>query len=54
MPDLIALHHSSTSQHSPITRKFCISADGFPVAPIGDTIIALLPARDRGFVLATA
>jgi hypothetical protein len=51
---MISSQHVSTSQHSPITPKFGISADGFPVARIGDTILALLPARDGGFVLASA
>jgi hypothetical protein len=51
---MIASQHLSTSQHTPITPEFCVSADGFPVARIVDTVLALLPARDGGFVLASA
>lgn len=51
---MIATQHLSTSQHSPTTPEFGVSADGFPVARIGDTVLALLPARDGGFFLASA
>lgn len=46
---MIAPRHSSTSQTSAIAPEFGTSADGFPVARIGDTLLALLPTRDGSF-----
>lgn len=51
---MIAPRHSSTSQPLAITPEFGTSADGFPVARISDTLLALLPTRDGGFFLASA
>jgi hypothetical protein len=51
---MIASQHAKTSQPSPITPEFGVSADGFSVARIGDTVLALLTARDGGFFLASA
>jgi hypothetical protein len=51
---MIALRHSSTSQQSPITPEFGTTADGFPVARIGETLLALLSTRDGSFFLASA
>lgn len=49
-----ASQHASTPQLSSIAPEFGTSADGFPVARIGDTVLALLPTRDGGFLLASA
>lgn len=51
---MIAPLHSSTSQQSAISPEFGTSADGFPVARIGETLLALLPTRDGSFFLASA
>lgn len=51
---MIDSQHSNASQHSAITPEFGTSADGFPVARIGDTLLALLSTRDGGFFLASA
>ena len=45
---------SSTSQSSVIAPEFGTSAEKFPVARIGDIVLALLPTRDGGFFLASA
>jgi hypothetical protein len=51
---MIASQQLSISQHSPVTPQFGTSADGFPVARIGDRVLALWPAGDGGFFLAAA
>lgn len=51
---MIAPRHSSTSRPLAMTPEFGTSADGFPVARIGETLLALLPTRDGSFFLASA
>src|SRR3989338_4082359 len=48
---MIASPHSNTPQPSDIAPEFGTSAEGFPVARIGDMVLALLPTRDGGFFL---
>jgi hypothetical protein len=49
---------TSELQHEPISAledlgvEFGVSADGFPVARIGDTHLAMVPARDGASFLA--
>lgn len=51
---MIASPQSNTSQSSVIAPEFGTSAEEFPVARIGDIVLALLPTRDGGFFLASA
>ena len=51
---------TSELQHEPVSAledldvEFGVSADGFPVARIGDTHLAMMPARDGASFLASA
>lgn len=51
---MIPSPQSNTSQPSAIAPEFGTGAEGFPVARIGDIVLALLSTRDGGFFLASA
>lgn len=50
---MIASPQSHTPHPSAIAPEFVTSAEGFPVARIGDIALALLSTRDGGFFLAS-
>src|SRR4051794_27274815 len=51
---MIASPQSNTPQPSAIAPEFGTGAEGFPVAHIGEVVLALLSTRDGGFFLASA
>ncbi|MCZ7977384.1 hypothetical protein EXN32_11930 [Agrobacterium tumefaciens] len=48
------LQHEPASTSEDLSVEFGVSADGFPVARIADTLLAMVPARDGASFLASA
>jgi hypothetical protein len=48
------LQHEPASTAEDLSVEFGVSADGFPVARIADTLLAMVPARDGASFLASA